>query len=249
MKLAKNTAKHCVIAIFGGKVAGHYRFKRGFYGLADMPVVFQEKLDRNLNNKIPVWQDDMIIVTRGTVEQHYHEVVEILNILQEKGYRVSFEKSKFFEKQADWCGYKIDENGTTPRVSRTEAIAKIKPPKTLAEIRSFLGSIQYLTKYIPNLTTKTAPLRDLLRKVTKWKCTEVKNSAFENLKNEVIRITPLKHFDENAENILTTDASPYRLGATLWQVEGKKRWPVAFASRYLGDSEKIMPETNLNYWE
>ncbi len=167
VKLAKNTAKNCVIAIVGGKATGHYRFERGFYGLADMPVVFQEKLDRNLNNKIPAWQDDMIIVTRGTVEQHYHEVVEMLNILQEKGYRASFEKSKFFEKQADWCGYKTDENGITPRVSRTEAIAKIKPPKTLTEIRSFLGSIQYLTKFIPNLTSKTAPLRDLLRKVTK----------------------------------------------------------------------------------
>ena len=101
VKLAKNTAKHCVIAIVGGKATGHYGFRRGFDGLADIPVVFQEKLDRNLNNKVPSWQDDMIIVTSGTAEQHYQEVVEILNILQEKGYRASFEELKIFEKQAD----------------------------------------------------------------------------------------------------------------------------------------------------
>ncbi len=129
-----------------------------------MPVVFQEMLDRNLRNKIPAWQDDMIIVTRGSVEEHLKEVMEILQILQKKGYRASFEKSKFFEKEVDWCGFRINEEGIKPRISRTEAIAKIKPPKTLTEIRSFLGSIQYLMKYIPNLTTKTAPLRSLLQK-------------------------------------------------------------------------------------
>ena len=42
VKLAEKTSKHCVIAIEGGKATGQYRFKRGFYGLADMPVVFQE---------------------------------------------------------------------------------------------------------------------------------------------------------------------------------------------------------------
>ena len=129
-----------------------------------MPVVFQEMLDRNLRNKIPAWQDDMIIVTRGSVEEHLKEVMEILEILQKKGYRASFEKSKFFEKEVDWRGFRINEEGIKPRISRTEAIAKIKPPKTLTEIRSFLGSIQYLMKYIPNLTTKTAPLRSLLQK-------------------------------------------------------------------------------------
>ena len=93
-------------------------------------------------------------------------------------------------------------------------------------------------KYIPNLTTKTAPLRSLLQKNTKWKWTDTENSAFEKLKGEVIRITPLKHFNADSKCILTTDASSLGLGATLWQVEDEGRRPVAFASRYLGDSEK-----------
>ncbi len=244
-KLAKNTSKHCVIAIVGGKATGHYRFKRGFYGLADMPVVFQEMLDRNLKNIIPACQDDMIIVTRGSEEDHLKEIEEILKILQDKGYKASFEKSKFFEKEVDWCGFRIDEHGIKPRVSRTEAIAKIKPPKTLREIRSFLVSIQYLMKYIPNLTPKTAPVRNLLQKNTKWQWTEFENSAFENLKQEVNRITPLKHFNAEADCILTTDASPYGLGATLWQAEEEGRRPVAFASRYLGDSEKNYAQNDL----
>ncbi len=115
----------------------------------------------------------MIIVTRGTAEDHLNEVLEILENLEKKGYRASFEKSKLFEKEVDWCGFRIDEKGIKPRVSRTEAIAKIKPPKTLTEIRSFLGSIHHLMKYILNLTEKTAPLRNLLQKNTKWWWTEI----------------------------------------------------------------------------
>ena len=64
-----------------------------------------------------------------------------------------------------------------------------------------------------------------------------RNQKFENLKNEAVRITPLKHFNAESECILTTDASPLGLGATPWQKEDEGRRPVAFASRYLGESE------------
>ena len=50
--------------------------------------VFQENLDRNLGNKTPAWQDDMEIVTRGTIEDQYKEVVEILKIFQKKSYHL-----------------------------------------------------------------------------------------------------------------------------------------------------------------
>ena len=89
-----------------------------------MPVVFPEMFDRNLKNKVPAWQDDMIILTRGTPKQKLSEVKETLEILAEKGYRASFEKSKFFQKEVGWCGFRIDENGIKPRISRIGAIAK-----------------------------------------------------------------------------------------------------------------------------
>ncbi len=53
--LHQDTAKHCVAAIVGGKATGHYRFQKGFYGLADMPVVFQTKIDKVLNYETPAW--------------------------------------------------------------------------------------------------------------------------------------------------------------------------------------------------
>ena len=90
----------------------------------------------------------------------------------------------------------------------------------MSEVRSFLGSVQYLMRYIPNLTTKTEPLRALLQKKTKWKWSDTENNAFENLKSEIQSIVPLKHYDAAENTILTTDALTKGLGATLAKRNG-----------------------------
>ncbi len=238
IKLHRNTAKHCVAAIVGGRATGHYRFKKGFYGLADMPVVFQAKIDRVLDNAANAWQDDIIIATRGTPEEHAAELEKVLERLQQHGYRASMEKSKLFQAETEWCGYQINASGVKPKQTRTEAVLKIEPPKTVKEVRSFLGSVQYLANFIENLSAKTEPIRLLLRKETKWRWGEAQSKAFETLKNDIANITALKHYDPSAEMILTTDGSTKGLGATLWQVDEHGRRAVAFASRYLCRAEK-----------
>ncbi len=91
--LHRDTSKHCVAAIVGGKATGHYRFQKGFYGLADMPVVFQTKIDKVLNYETPAWQDDIIVVTRGTAAEHGAELRKTLKRLEDNGYRAV---SEFF---------------------------------------------------------------------------------------------------------------------------------------------------------
>ena len=156
VELTEETAKHCVIAIVGGNCTGHYQFNCGFYGLANMPVVFQDTLDKVLEGTAPAWQEDMIGVTSGTAQDHFEKVAATLEKLDMNGYKASLRKSKFFQKQVDWCGFTISKDGIMPRNSRVEAIQNIKPPKTLTEVRSFLGSVQYLMRYIPNLTENGA---------------------------------------------------------------------------------------------
>ena len=75
--LNRGTAKHCVAAVVGGKAIGHYRFRKTFFGLADMPVVFQTKIDEVLNYETPSWQDDIIALTRGTVNEHEAELTNV----------------------------------------------------------------------------------------------------------------------------------------------------------------------------
>ena len=65
MKLSEETSRQCVFALTGGNFSGYYRFKKGFYGLADIPTIFQEKIDRTLEYCTPAWLDDIIVVTRA----------------------------------------------------------------------------------------------------------------------------------------------------------------------------------------
>ena len=66
LPLSKNAMDLCIFAITGGNFTGYYRFLKGFYGLADIPTIFQEKIDKTMENKHPVWLDDILVVTKGT---------------------------------------------------------------------------------------------------------------------------------------------------------------------------------------
>ena len=142
-----------MFSIIGGDFTGRYQFKKGFCGLSDIPTVFQEHIDKVLEFKTPVWLDD-ICVTNGTIDEHKREVREVLNKLQNAGYRASEKKTEFFKQDLTWLGYHINQNGVKLIKDKTEAITKLNAPKNAKELKSFLGSIQLLSKFINNLSNK-----------------------------------------------------------------------------------------------
>ena len=147
---------------------GYYRFLKGFYGAADIPPIFQEKIDRTLGHQIPVWLDDIIIVTRGTKEQHTQNLESVLTKLENEGCMASKKKSKFYQKETVWLGHTFSQDGIRPINEKTDTISKLNPPTNTKTVKSFLGAIQYFAKFIPNLSEKTDNMRQLLKKGTKW---------------------------------------------------------------------------------
>ena len=237
-RLSKEAAKHCVFSIIGGDFTGHYRFKKGFYGLSDIPTVFQEHIDSVLEFKTPVWLDDIICVTNGSIKDHEKEVREVLIKFQNAGYRASEKKTELFKKELTWLGCFINQSGVKPIKDRTGAITKLTAPKIVKGLKSFLGSIQHLSKFINNLSKKTDRMRKLLKKDVKWEWTAEVDEDFEKLKKEITEAPSLAHFDPKRDNYITTDACNTGLGATLWQKEGVVFRPVAFASRFLPIAKK-----------
>ena len=69
MQLSKHAKDLCIFAITGGNFTGYYRYLKGFYGLANISTIFQEKIDQTLENQHPAWLDDIQIVTKRTKEQ------------------------------------------------------------------------------------------------------------------------------------------------------------------------------------
>ena len=167
----------------GGDFTGYYRFLNGFYRLADIPTIFQERIDTTLDHKHPAWLDDIIIVTKGSIEEHETEVRETMKKWEQVGYRLNPKKCEIFKKEIEWVGHKIDQQGILLQ-NKSEAITKINIPKNEKDSKSFLGAIQYLSKYIENLSANTDVLRKLLKKPTEWIWTDEHKKAFNKL-NEV----------------------------------------------------------------
>ena len=239
LKLSRRAMDLCIFAVTGGNFTGYYRFQKGFYGLADIPTIFQEKTDQTLENKHPAWLDDIIVVTKGSKQRHMEELIDVLTKLENAGNRLSESKSEFFKTEIEWIGHKIDQNGIRPLQDKLLAIKELNEPKNEKELKSFLGAIQYLSKYIENLSAQTDILRQLLKKDNNWNWTTEHTKAFENLKQKITEIPCLAHYNSDYPNIITTDASTKGLGATLWQEQpdGKLK-PIGFASRFLSDTEK-----------
>ena len=126
MQLSKHAMDLCIFAITGGNFTGYYRFLKGFYGLADIPTIFQEKIDQTLENKHPAWLDDILVVTKGTKEQHTRELIEVLTKLENAGYRLSENKTEFYKTEIEWVGHKIDQNGIRPLQDKLKAIQELK---------------------------------------------------------------------------------------------------------------------------
>ena len=89
MRLSEETSRQCVFALTGQNISGCYQFKKGFYGLADVPTIFQEKIDRTLEYCSPAWLDYILVVTRGSRQDHEKKLFDVLNKLEKADYRAS----------------------------------------------------------------------------------------------------------------------------------------------------------------
>ena len=83
MKRSEETSRQCRFAITVGSFCGYYRFKKRFYGLANIPTKFQEKIDRTLEYCTPASLGDITVVTRGIIE-HEKKLFDVLRKLEKK---------------------------------------------------------------------------------------------------------------------------------------------------------------------
>ena len=254
LNLTPQTARQCNFNIVGGKTMGTYRFLTGFYGLAYMPAESQKAMDRTLNNARNTFcfLDDILIVSKGSESEHEELITDVLTKLDKENLSLKLSKCEFFKTEVNWLGNKLSESGVTPKITKTEAKLKLEHPRSLKQLRSFLGSINHLSKFIPNATNLTDKLRPLLREENEKK--KLKNikvpvkkfvwgteytEIFEDIKKAVANIDKLNYYDPAKETRVKCDVSQSGLGASLEQQTENNDWvPISFASRYLNNQEK-----------
>ena len=111
-------------------------------------------------------------------------------------------------------------------------------PTTVPELRRFLGMVNQLGKFTPNLAELTQPLRELLSKSNAWVWGPAQSKAFSQVKQELAKPTTLALYDPEARTRISADASSYGLGAVLLQQVGTDWKPIAYASRSMTNTEQ-----------
>ena len=104
-----------------------------------------------------------MIVSKGDKHEHEQLVTNVLKKLDNENLALKLEKCAFFQSEVNWLDHILTLEGITPKITKTETILKLQHPKSLKQLRSFMGSINHLSKFIPNAASLTDQLRPLLR--------------------------------------------------------------------------------------
>ena len=219
---------------------GLYRYTRLPFGVASAPAIFQKNMDiilQGIDNVI-CYIDD-ILISGKTEEEHLKTLSQVLSRLQKYGVHMKRSKCFFLRECVQYLGHSIDANGVHATEEKIKAIVEAPVPKNLAELRSFLGLLNYYGRFIPNLSTLLHPLNELLQKETAWKWSSAQDNAFQMAKQKITSPNVLVHYDPSLPLCLAGDASAYGIGAVISHImpDGKE-YPIAFASWTLLPSEK-----------
>ncbi|CAK1578777.1 unnamed protein product [Parnassius mnemosyne] len=222
---------------------GHFQWTCLPFGLKTSPAIFQRILSNILRKHqltdFTVNYIDDILVFSKSYNEHINHLSQLLEAIKQEGFRLKFTKCTFASNSVKYLGHIIENNTVRPVRDNLISIREFPTPKTLKNVRQFLGKINFYHEYIPKSTIILEPLYNLLRKNQKfiWS-TDCKNS-FEEIKDLLCSQPILEIYDQNLPVNIYTDASLEGIGAVLKQIQpdGKEK-PVAYFSRKLNESQK-----------
>lgn len=151
--------------------------------------------------------------------------------------KLNKEKCEFGEKTLTFVGDVLSEDGVKPDPRKISAIYNMERPQNRDDVRRFLGMVTYLAKFIPDLSTHSAPLRSLLDQKNEWCWSYEQEQCFKQLKETLTQEPVLKFYDPERSTRISADASQYGLGAVLLQQHNEQWLLVAYASRALMSAE------------
>ena len=219
---------------------GLYQYTRLPFGVASAPSIFQKTMDMILQGMSGVicYLADILISGR-TKDGHLDNLRKVLQKLQEHNIRAKKSKCTFMKTSVRYLGHVIDADGLHATDDKIKAIVNAPRPRNVAELRSFLGLLNYYGRFIPNLSSLIYPLNNLLGQKAKWQWTKACKEAVASAKEKIASSNVLTHYDSTLPVQLAADASSYGIGAVISHVlENGEERPIAFASRTLQPSER-----------
>jgi hypothetical protein len=219
---------------------GKYRYNILPMGLKCSPDFAQETMEnifRNINdgevyiNNVSAFSPDW--------EHHLQLLRTILTKLQENGFTVNPLKCDWAVKETNWLGYWLTPTSLKPWKKKIDAILKMEAPKTLKELRGFIGMVNYYRDMWPNRAHIPTPLMSQTgapkkgQSQQKYAWTEEMQAAFDQMKALMAMNVLCAYLNHNKPFHIYTNASDYQLGSCIMQ----DSQPVAYYSKKLNNAQ------------
>ena len=218
-----------------------YVFNRMPFGLKSAPFTFQQctssVLKDLLGKSCCVYADDILCYSPD-LETHMRDLQMIFDRLAKAGLTLKPSKCKFATQEVKYLGHILSPNGIRVNPEKIEVIKKYPVPKTVTQVRRFLGMTQYYRRFQKNYANIAKPLQNLTKHDVQFEWTPACQKAFDTMIESLTTAPLLAYPDPNKAYILTTDASDIAIGYILSQMDDAKfEHVIEYAGRSLRKSE------------
>ena len=246
LQLTENSKKFCGILPYFGSPS--YLYQRMPMGLNISPPIWQSYINVILNclqsrKYCEAIMDDLLLFT-PTKASHFEKLEDLLKALHKNGLKISPKKCQLFKTDLQYMGNTIFIRNkrvcVRPLRSRIEAIQKLEPPTMIKGCRSFVGMVNFVSLFCPELQKLLKPIYDLTRKGRQFIWGNEQQQAFDEIKHRLQRPPVLHLPDRHGRFQLYSDTSKFATGSALYQIQNGQPRLIAYAS-------KRMPEAAKNY--
>ena len=220
---------------------GHYEWLRMPFGLKSAPLTFQRMMNSlfsgMIGDSVFVYLDDIIVASKD-LDSHFTTLRSVFQRLQEAGLKVKLSKCEFLKAKICFLGHTVDGKGIHTMDDKVLAVKNFPQPKSVDNVRSFIGLAGYYRPFIKDFAKIASPLNKLLKKNATFHWDAPQERSFQELKFALTHAPVLAFPDFSAPFELCTDASSVGLGAVLMQKDQRgKNHVIAYASRVLTPAE------------
>ena len=177
---------------------------------------------------------DDIIIAADTNEEHDVILQKVMQRARERNVKFNFDKLQLQVNAVKYLGTIIIAEGVKPDPAKIAAISNMPIPNDKSAVWRLLGMVNFLANHIPNVSSITAPLRDLVKNDVHFQWGPEQDKALNQIKSLLSDPPILQYFDPKAKSMIQADASQRGLEAVLLQ----RGQPIAYASRSLNTTEQ-----------
>ena len=219
---------------------GTFAFRRMPFGLCNAPATFQRCMlaifSDMVGDFLEIFMDDFSIFG-DTFDSCLDHLAKVMQRCIDTNLVLSWEKSHFMVQEGIVLGHVVSARGIEVDKAKVELIAKLPPPTSIKQIRSFLGHAGFYRRFIQDFSKVARPLTTLLSKEVPFHFDQPCLEAFETLKKVLTNAPILQTPNWSLPFEIMCDASDFALGAILGQRVDKKPVVIYYASRTLADAQ------------